>query len=164
MFFLSKCTVCNRLKGILISTQNNLLESLVTNGSFSLYKIDTLTIFYYYNNSYSFSYLKFTQAGFVSCAILCHGKQSCCGGSFWKAPMGIKTQTYSRSLIWSAFVFENLPLGSLPSRIEIQALSRPPWKSICLYSRRSEWWLCVSGNEFSSYNAVFIGRERWRKF
>lgn len=59
----------------------NLLESLVMNGSFSFYKVHTLTIFDYYNN-YSFSYLKFTQAEFVSCAILCHGKQSCCGGSF----------------------------------------------------------------------------------
>lgn len=72
--------ICNHLKGILISDQTNLLESLVTNGS--LYKIDTLTICYYYNNSYSFSHLKFTQAEFVSCAILCHGKQSYCGGSF----------------------------------------------------------------------------------
>lgn len=61
------------------------------------------------------------------------------------------------------YVFENLPIGSLPNRIQVQASPEPLWKSICLYNSNSEWWLCVSGNE-SHNNAVFIYRERQRVF
>lgn len=152
--------VCNRLKGILISNQTNLLESLVTNGS--LYKIDTLTICYYYNNSYSSSHLKFTQAEFVSCAM---ENSPAVGGAFEKHQWEFRpkhTQGVSYGLPLSLKI-SPLVLCLAELRFKLSASPGPPWKSICLYSRNSEW-LCVSGNEFAFYNAVFIGRQRWREF